>query len=149
MEGKAKPPPGDTVVTGDPSMIAAAYLHYILDGKPEQALKLADPKRVTERHTKEIQVAGLKRAKVAMVLANNARVMVVTERAKLVRRPGAAAEDNHVTVTLEREKTGAPWVVIESDVADEKKATREVEHYLKGEYNFKKPAPPRPQGAAG
>jgi RNA polymerase sigma factor (sigma-70 family) len=129
----------------EPVEIAAAYLQHIIDGKPEQALKLADPARVGERYTKEIQVAGLKRVKFVMVLANNARVMVVTERAWLVPRPGAEAEENHVTVTLERANAGAPWVVIESDVGDEKKVTREVEHYLKGEFNAKKPAAPPPQ----
>jgi len=65
----------------EPIDIATAYLQHILDGKPEQALKLADPKAVTEQHTKEIRASELKRVKFVMVLANNARVQVVTERA--------------------------------------------------------------------
>lgn len=134
-------PPAAMERPKEPLDVAAAYLQHIIDGKPEQALKLASD-RVKERHTKEIQASGLKRVKFALVLMNNARVQVITERAKLVRRPNAEAEDAHVVVEMERERVGAPWMVVDSDVTDEGKILREIDHYLSGDYNFKKPAPP-------
>jgi RNA polymerase sigma factor (sigma-70 family) len=120
-----------------PWEVATAYLQHIIDGKPEQALKLADAKKITDRKIKEMQVAGLKNVKVAMLLINDRQIDVVTVRQPLVRRPGAAAEDAHAVVTLEREKPGAPWVVRDNDVADVGAIWREVDDFLEGRMNFK------------
>src|SRR5207237_1052900 len=130
-----------------PIDIAAAYLQHVIDGKPEQALKLADPKAVTEEHVKQIQVSELKRVKFALVLMNNARVQVVTERARLKRRPGAEAEDGHGVVGRKRAKPSDPWLLRDSDVVDEGRVMREIDHYLEGDYNAKKPPPPGPKDA--
>jgi RNA polymerase sigma factor (sigma-70 family) len=115
--------------------IAAEYLRLIIDGKGDQALKMGD--KLGERHVKEIQTAGLKRVKVTMILMNDSRVMVVTQREKLKRAPNADAEDAHVSVTLERKQPDAPWVVEDSDVADEGKLVRGMDRYLDGGFDFK------------
>jgi RNA polymerase sigma factor (sigma-70 family) len=120
----------------EPWEIATAYLQHIIDGKPEQALKLADAKKITDRKLKEMQTAGLKRVKIAMLLLNNGQVHVITERQPLVRRPGAKAEDAHAVVTLERDKPDAPWIVRDNDVADVGAIWREVDDYLEGKFNF-------------
>ena len=116
----------------------------VIDNKGEQALKLADSNAITERR-KEIRTAGLKRVKLAMILINDKQVMVVTERAKLVRRPGAEGEDAHAIVTLSRDKPGAPWVVRDSDIADEGKVVREVGRYLESKFTFDPPAKAEPK----
>ncbi len=121
--------------------VATEYLQLIVDGKPEQAQKLGD--NLADRYVKEVQTAGLKRVKLAMILINDSRVMVVTERAKLKRRPNAEATDEHVTVTLERKDAKAPWRVRENDVADEKKVLREIEDYLSGKFVFDPLAAPK------
>jgi RNA polymerase sigma factor (sigma-70 family) len=106
--------------------IATEYLQLIIDGKPEQAEKLGDRPGADAG---EVTRAGLKRVKLAMILIADERVLVVTERAKLKRRPNADPTDEHVTVTLERKETSKPWRVIENDVADEKKVLREMKDY--------------------
>jgi len=115
--------------------VARDYLQLIIDDKPEQAKKLGDD--LKDRYVKEIQVAGLKRVKLVTILVNDSRAFVVTERAKLKRRPDADPTDDHVIVTLERRDATSPWRVIENDVADEKKVLREVGDYLAGKYDFK------------
>jgi RNA polymerase sigma factor (sigma-70 family) len=144
-ESKRPAPEPKKELPREPIDIAAAYLQAVIDGKPEQAQKFGD--NLNERYIKELQVAGLKQVNFALVLANNARVQVVTERAKLKRQPDAEAADGHVVVVLERPKPGGPWFVRESDVADEGKVLREIDHYLEGDYNAKKPAPPAPRDA--
>lgn len=119
----------------DPVAIAAAFLQHVIDGKPERALKLAEPRMIDERDVKKIQVSGLKRVKLVMLLINDERVTVVTERAQLVRGGGPRPEDAHVVVTLEK-KSDVPWVVRESDIRDEKWVLREIDDYLDGKFNF-------------
>lgn len=111
--------------------VATEYLQLIIDGKPKEAEKLGE----RGAHAQEIVNAELKRAKLAMILINDSRVMVVTERAKLKRRPDAEPTDEHVTVTLERKDATSPWRVIENDVADEKKILRACAEYAEGKFS--------------
>lgn len=120
--------------------VAAEYLSFITSGRPDAALKLGDN---LERHVKEIQTSGLGSAKVAMILVNDSRVMVVTNRAKLKRQPNAEPTDEHVTVTLERKDATSPWRVIESDIADEKKVLRESQNYLANKFQFPRAVAPK------
>jgi hypothetical protein len=115
--------------------IATDYLQLIIDRKGEQALKLTD--KLNERHIDEIQITGLKRVKLAMILMNDSRVMVVTERARLNSTTNAGAVDAHIAVTLERKTPDAPWRVEDSDVADEGRLVRGIDRYLDGGFNFK------------
>jgi RNA polymerase sigma factor (sigma-70 family) len=128
--------------------VAAEFLQLVLDGKTEQALKLADPGAVPERKVKEIQASGLKRVKFALVLINDRRVQVVTEKAKLVFKPGEQPAEGHVFVTLEREKPEALWVVRDLDVRDTNKLTDGSGSYLDGLFNFEPPAKEEPKPAA-
>jgi len=116
--------------------IAAEYLQLIIDGKPEQARKLIDSD-MSNRYIREMQVAGPKRVKFVMILMNDSRVMVVTERAKLKRNKDREPTDDHITVTLERKDADSPWRVIENDVVDEKQVMREMGDYREGKFNFK------------
>ncbi len=146
---KPAPAPEPKKVPPKPAWdVAAEYLQLIIDGKLDEAKKLGDG--LADRYPREIQTAGLKRVKLAMILVNDARVMVATERAKLKRRPNAEANDEHVVVMLERKNAAAPWKVRENDVADEKKVLREVDNYLEGKFKFDEdklggplPAPPK------
>ena len=131
-----------------PWEVATAYLQHIIDGKPEQALKLADPEKITDRKIKEMQTAGVKNVKVAMLLINDRQIDVVTTRQPLVRRPGANAEDAHAVVTLERVKPDAPWVVRDSDIADAGAIWREVDDFLEGKNNFRDGEQAKPEQRA-
>jgi RNA polymerase sigma factor (sigma-70 family) len=116
--------------------VAAEFLQLAIDGKTDKAVKLAEPRMIDERDVKKIQASGLKRVKLAMILINDERVMVVTERAQLIRGGGPRPEDAHVVVTLEK-KPDVPWIVRESDIRDEKWAMREMGDYLEGKFNLK------------
>jgi RNA polymerase sigma factor (sigma-70 family) len=116
--------------------VATEYLSAVVNGKTEQALKYGD--KLDEKHPKEIQTAGLTRVKLAMILVNDSRALVVTARDKLKRRPNSdAIDDQHVLVELERKDAASPWRVRGNDVNDEKKVLREVEDYLNGKFDFK------------
>ncbi|QJW97883.1 hypothetical protein [Frigoriglobus tundricola] len=113
--------------------IATEYLSLVIDDKPDRALKLGDT--LTERHVKELQASGLKRVKLATIVINDSRVLVVTERANLKRRPDAEPADGYVTVTLERADAAGAWRVRESGVADEAEAFELIGDYLDGKFN--------------
>jgi RNA polymerase sigma factor (sigma-70 family) len=115
--------------------VATEYLSAIVNGMPEKAKKYGD--KLDDRFIKEIQTAGLKSVKLVAILVNDSRVMVVTQREFLKRRPNAEPALDHVTVTLERKDADSPWLVRENDVADEKKVLREVDDFLEGKFNFK------------
>ena len=120
----------------EPWEIATEYLSAVVNGKTEQALKYGD--NLGERYPKEIQTAGLKRVKLAMVLVNDTRALVVTAPDKLKRRPNSDAIDGqHVLVELERKDAASPWRVRGNDVNDEKRVLREVGDYLNGKFDFK------------
>lgn len=145
----AKPPGPQKPTPMQPWEVATEFLQFIIDGKPEQAQKLGD--RLDEKAVKELQVAGLKRAKLALVLVNDFRALVVTERAKLKRSADAKPTDEHAVVQLERKDAKSPWRVTETDVADEGAVWRDVDDYLEGQFNHdrepKKDAPEPAKGA--
>jgi hypothetical protein len=86
-----------------------------------------------------------------MMLLNEMRVAIVTERTKVALKPGGEPVEGSLVITLERGKLDARWLVRDMDFNDEARLQARMGRYLDGGFDFKqnpKKGQPDPTRAA-
>jgi hypothetical protein len=117
--------------------IAAEFLKLALNGKTAEAVKLCDSQAALARQVDEIANSGLKVSRFRMMLLNDTRVAVVTERTKFAVKPGGEPVEGSLVITLERVKPSARWLVRDMDFNDEARLLARIGRYLDGGFDFK------------
>jgi hypothetical protein len=121
----------------EPWEIAAAFLKLALSGKTEEAVKLCDSQAALARQVDDIASSGLKVSRFRMMLMNDLRVAIVTERTKLAVKPGEELVEGSLVITLERARPDAKWLVRDMDFNDEARLRARIGRYLDGGFDFK------------
>lgn len=121
----------------EPWDIAAEFLKLALGGKTAEAKKLCDPSAALQSQVDDIANSGLKASRFRMMLVNDMRVAVVTERTEFAVKPGGTPVEGSLVITLERGKPDARWLVRDMDFNDEARLRSRIGRYLDGGFDLK------------